>query len=665
MKSSIVTTILVLLLINVFAQSNPETSKAIFQDAKMHLENMLTNKETPNYEQALFTIENAWYDNKVDKVSFDKIINHQIEVVRIIYKANYNFDAQKAKATLEFSKADLEEKYKKALLNWSIYSYITQNIQFNDSGKVYVHPSFDYSTADPMASNNWQNSQVLSLLTHKKGNCFALASLFKILSERLNSEAKLCTAPSHIYISHADEKGTIYNVELGSKKFPGTGTISAVTYSTDQAIKNNISQRELTTEQSIALCLVYLAKGYEHKFNNATDDFILQCAETALKYDDHNLNAMLLKAEYLENKLTTQQKPITQLQSEKQFQEYQNLIANLYDLGYREMPLEMKNKIIKSYKNENNLSNKINTKNIITTKGNYATATWGLFDERHTLKATERISNTIFNTKTKKITSFSKEQNLYNSYNFDPIVFAWNIDPMADRREWVSPYNFVQNNPINRTDPSGALDDIVIHGENNSSVIVKTTMIDVEVNVSSLGIGFGGNYTLQGDEILQASLDIVGIVDPTGVADVINAGISADKGNWGDMIISGIGVVPYVGDLAKAGKIGKDVKVIENAVEALTKAEKEEGIIYKRIEKGGKEKDYIGKAKSEKRYDARQKEHQRANKDKDYEFSKVDKGKPGRDLSRKEQKHIDAGGGPTNKSNPNGGLSNKRNEIKK
>ena len=32
------------------------------------------------------------------------------------------------------------------------------------------------------------------------------------------------------------------------------------------------------------------------------------------------------------------------------------------------------------------------------------------------------------------------------------------VDPMADKRAWVSPYNYVQNNPILRTDPTGALD---------------------------------------------------------------------------------------------------------------------------------------------------------------------------------------------------------------
>ena len=53
------------------------------------------------------------------------------------------------------------------------------------------------------------------------------------------------------------------------------------------------------------------------------------------------------------------------------------------------------------------------------------------------------------------------------------------------------------------------------------------------------------------------------------------------------------------------------------------------------------------------------------NPDADFEYEKIDKGKPGKDLNQKEQKHLDSKGGPTNKSNPNGGTSNKKNVIKK
>ena len=33
------------------------------------------------------------------------------------------------------------------------------------------------------------------------------------------------------------------------------------------------------------------------------------------------------------------------------------------------------------------------------------------------------------------------------------------VDPMKAERTWLTPYNYVQNNPINRTDPTGALDE--------------------------------------------------------------------------------------------------------------------------------------------------------------------------------------------------------------
>lgn len=41
-----------------------------------------------------------------------------------------------------------------------------------------------------------------------------------------------------------------------------------------------------------------------------------------------------------------------------------------------------------------------------------------------------------------------------------PDIGRWGtVDPMGDERNWVSPYNYVQNNPIMRIDPNGMLDD--------------------------------------------------------------------------------------------------------------------------------------------------------------------------------------------------------------
>lgn len=143
------------------------------------------------------------------------------------------------------------------------------------------------------------------------------------------------------------------------------------------------------------------------------------------------------------------------------------------------------------------------------------------------------------------------------------------MDPSGEQRFSLSPYNFCSNNPIIRIDSDGALDDIVITGENNSSVTLETDLIDIEVDASSLGIDFGGNYSIAGEDVLSAGLDIVGVVDPTGVADGLNAGIQAKNGEWGGVLISAVGIVPYIGDIAKVGKIGKDVKIINNAIDGL------------------------------------------------------------------------------------------------
>lgn len=122
-------------------------------------------------------------------------------------------------------------------------------------------------------------------------------------------------------------------------------------------------------------------------------------------------------------------------------------------------------------------------------------------------------------------------------------------------------------------DPTGmAPEDIIIKGKNNSSITIVTDLIDVTVNAGSVVGDLDGNYSFGGDDILVAALDIVGIFDPTGVADVAAASIEFSNGNFWSGVASAAGIIPYIGDIGKTGKIPKHVKTIENAINN-TKAE--------------------------------------------------------------------------------------------
>ena len=478
-----------------FAQTNTSNSKAGFVNAKQQLESMLSGKDSLSYEKAIYLIENAYNENLFSYGTFQQILQFHTDNIKQLLesqkiKAKYHSDYfyQYARQTPEQYEGD----FKKALKNWSIFTYITDTTYFrlDSSVTIYKLPCL-YSTSDPMGTMDWHNTQVTHLLQTGIGNCFALSSLFKIFADRLQSDATLCTAPNHIYIRHLDEKGTRYNIDLASRSFPGAGTLQTLTYTTDEALKNNISLRKLTTEQSVALCLVYLAKGYEYK-HGLKDDFMLQCAETALNYDSLNLNAMLLKAELLENRILQKNKPITQLKTDTTFKEYEKLITHLYMLGYREMPTDMKNILVKGWTRDSVQFYLLNHLNNNSNETRKASLSWGLFDEDHAYKPIEQYGRTLFDTKTNKICGFAEGKPLYNDYSFDPVVFAFNVDPLAAKFAGQSPYIFAGDKPIAFVDEDGLQESLSIRLRQYETGYLKGKYSKDDLIQAQRGAGFGG-----------------------------------------------------------------------------------------------------------------------------------------------------------------------------
>lgn len=493
------------LLMAQFIQAGAQNSyTGHYQKAKAEITAMLEGQKPLDFEKAVFLMENAYYDNSIEYADFEVVLDGYVQDVKLI-AAQTGREKVKESKNFTTTTEQYQQMQDKAADNFAIFRFMTDTsfrLFSLDSTRLHFllqrRLPFSYPTYDPLGSNDWKNTQVLNLAINKTGNCFALSALFKMLADRLHTGAQLCTAPGHIYIRHADEKGTLFNVELATASFPGTGSLMTLTYTTTQAIKSGIALRQLNEKQSVALCLVYLAKGHQHRFNKTPDDFMLDCAETALRFDSLNLNALLLKAEVLENRLVQSGQNIQFLRNHADFKAYEGLINRLYALGYREMPTDMKNIIVSSFIKDS-VYLQVQDHTPVAFKGNkyqtrYASLSWGMFEEVHTDKPVEQYGSTLFDTKAKGITGFKKADALYNGYDFDPVVFAWNIDPLAAKYPNMSPYNAFANNPILFVDPGG--DTFRIYYEETNAKTGETRLTYVDFNGVTAIAESGAVYTM-------------------------------------------------------------------------------------------------------------------------------------------------------------------------
>lgn len=68
-------------------------------------------------------------------------------------------------------------------------------------------------------------------------------------------------------------------------------------------------------------------------------------------------------------------------------------------------------------------------------------------------------------------------------------------------------------------------------------------------------------------DVAQFTLVVVGCFEPTPFADLTNALLSMTRAHWSEAMLSVVGVVPCVGDLAKLGKDPRYLKSVERAIQ--------------------------------------------------------------------------------------------------
>lgn len=296
------------------------------------LTKMLNDEIPPNLKDAVFTVENAYFEAQFNRNEYDKAIE---DLITIAYQ----------KAT--------EDKY-----NWN--NSITKNVMLfrvlSDTLKIKAPHKEGYTTSYPMkydfndfrGEQNWSKMFVTKLLATKSGQCHSLPLLYLILCEEVGTEASLAYSPSHSYIKFPDKNGNWYNLELTNGRIVSDAFIVGSGFVTAEAIKNGTYMQPQTKKQIITQCLSDLAMGYVHKYGY--DSFIGQCTDSILKHDPKNLAGLMIKANYetvkFEYVVNQVGRPHPDILKEQYPQIYQLLedrnisYRNVDNTGFREMPKE-------------------------------------------------------------------------------------------------------------------------------------------------------------------------------------------------------------------------------------------------------------------------------------------------------------------------------------
>jgi hypothetical protein len=290
------------------------------------------NVDKYSIKEVNFDIENAYLENKQDKLEFDKIIKKSGDYIL---------------AKMKEMKYDTVSNVAK---NYMLFQFFSENLNLKANG--LKHTPFKYDFEDYMGIKDWSKMFVSKLLKTKTGQCHSMPILYLILAEQIHAEAFLSISPNHSFIKFKDENGKWYNIELTNAMFTASSFLINSGYIKAEALQNHIYLQNLSKQELLSEFYVDLANGYIHKFGY--DDFVEKIADKALQLYPNNVKAQMIKSnystvrfEYVVKQLGINPRDNKQLQKIKR---YPNAIVLLKEcnlqskkveqLGYTEMPQE-------------------------------------------------------------------------------------------------------------------------------------------------------------------------------------------------------------------------------------------------------------------------------------------------------------------------------------
>ena len=232
------------------------------------------NPENYSIKDINFKIENAFFENKLQKEDFDKLIKQTADFI-IAKTKELNFDINSNSAK-----------------NFMLFKFFTEAMQVK--GFKEKHFPIKYDFEDYSGDKNWSKMFVSKLLKTNTGQCHSMPLLYLILAEQIGAVAYLSQSPNHSYIKFQDEKGKWYNLELTNGMFTVSSFILNNGFIRSEAIQNNIYMQSMTKKELLSQFFTDLASGYIHKFGY--DEFVEKIIDKALELNPNSITANLNKA---------------------------------------------------------------------------------------------------------------------------------------------------------------------------------------------------------------------------------------------------------------------------------------------------------------------------------------------------------------------------------
>lgn len=246
-----------------FAWDENDTSRYLghyrYEHAYQLIEDMLTDKRSLDFADAIYAVENCMYDGTLDYSSY------VAELRRITIGIN------QMATTVSAPNRDVA-------LNYAIYLFYTTPCSLNR-----FHP-YEYDDASLLKDAGFIGGMVTHLLKTGKGTCHSLPYLYKIIADRVGARAYIALAPLHSYIRHQDANGKWWNFETTVGSFSRSSFIMESFHVREEAIRSGLYMTNLTAKETIVQCLYDLLCIYEHKTGFYSNDFVRKCYTLGLKY---------------------------------------------------------------------------------------------------------------------------------------------------------------------------------------------------------------------------------------------------------------------------------------------------------------------------------------------------------------------------------------------